>query len=565
MIMNEKTKTGFEILQAAVLLGVLGDVLVRGEMLGLNGLLFIASVAAAMVMLRLRHRRDVLNGRVWALQGALVFFAAMFAWRDSNELRVWDVFAIFVVFSVLALPTLRITTHLAGISHYIFGFIISSINSLFAPFMLLLSDIKWASFQKNGWSKHVIASIRGLLIATPLVLVFGALFVAADAVFEGVVVRTLNIDLENVISHVFLTAFFTWIVAGYLRGSLIEIFALKTVSAVVSVVPKTEGSVNLVSVTEPVEEKDTAEKEAGADKEEEKPKERNWQDFDNSMLPKAFTLGAVEVGVVLGLLDLLFLSFVIIQIPYLFGGMDLVQNTPDFKLAEFARRGFGELVAVSALVLPILLVSQWLLRKDQPLNEKLFRVLAGVQIVLLFVIMASAVQRLMLLTGPLGYGWTTVRFYPLVFMLWLAVVFCWFALTVLKGARQYFAWGALWSALAILGALHFFNPDAFIVSRNLRLMERGREFDAKYNARLSADAVPALIEGLPLMNLEDQCAVRDLMVKKTEEIKTYRDFRSWNWSRSRARDMVEENRENLQLGPCTNSTGGEVEIQTPEP
>jgi hypothetical protein len=35
--------------------------------------------------------------------------------------------------------------------------------------------------------------------------------------------------------------------------------------------------------------------------------------------------------------------------------MELVQNTPDFKLAEYARRGFGELVTVAALVLPILL------------------------------------------------------------------------------------------------------------------------------------------------------------------------------------------------------------------
>ncbi len=66
--------------------------------------------------------------------------------------------------------------------------------------------------------------------------------------------------------------------------------------------------------------------------------------------------------IILGLVDLLFLSFVIVQVPYLFGGMDLVQSTPDFKLADYARRGFGELVAVAALVLPMLLVSHWLLQ-----------------------------------------------------------------------------------------------------------------------------------------------------------------------------------------------------------
>src|SRR2546423_1610091 len=128
-------------------------------------------------------------------------------------------------------------------------------------------------------------------------------------------------------------------------------------------------------------------------------KKWTWSDISNTILPKAFTLGTTEVAVILGLMNLLFLSFVIVQVPYLFGGMELVQNTPDFKLAEYARRGFGELVAVSALVLPTLLVGQWLIRKKNPFAQKLFRVLAGVQIALLFVIMASAVQRLVLLTG----------------------------------------------------------------------------------------------------------------------------------------------------------------------
>ncbi len=101
------------------------------------------------------------------------------------------------------------------------------------------------------------------------------------------------------------------------------------------------------------------------------------------------------------------------QIPYFFGGFELVQNTPDLKFADYARRGFGEFVTVAALVLPILLFSHWLLRKDKPINEKIYRVLAGIQIVLLFVIMISAAQRLFILTGNLGYGLTTVRFYPM--------------------------------------------------------------------------------------------------------------------------------------------------------
>jgi Domain of unknown function (DUF4173) len=243
-----------------------------------------------------------------------------------------------------------------------------------------------------------------------------------------------------------------------------------------------------------------------------------------------------------------------VQIPYLFGGFELVQNTPDFKLAEYARRGFGELVTVAALVLPILLVSHWLLRKDSSVNEKIFRVLAGIQIALLFVIMISAAQRLFILTGNLGYGLTTVRFYPFVVMVWLAVVFVWFALTVLRGARQNFAWGALWSAIFILGSLHFVNPDDYIVRTNIRLMQEGRTFDANYNSNLSDDAAPVLLENLPAMSFENQCVVKRQLARRYYLSVKENDFRIWNLSRSKAQTATAANIQNLDILNCPGET-----------
>ncbi len=230
------------------------------------------------------------------------------------------------------------------------------------------------------------------------------------------------------------------------------------------------------------------------------------------------------------------------QVPYLFGGMELVQNTPDFKLSDYARRGFGELVAVAALVLPMLLVSHWLLRRGTGKTEIVFRILAGAQIALLFVIMASAVQRLLLLTGEFGYGLTTVRFYPMVFMVWLAVVFGWFAITVFRGARNHFAWGALWSAIVILGATNLMNPDAFIARTNIQLMQQGRDFDAYYNSQqLSFDAVPTIVSGLSSMTAEDQCLAKSVLHSRYRELGQYGDLRSLNWSRRTAFQTLRTN------------------------
>lgn len=572
-MMNERTKTGLEILQAAVLLGVLGDVLLRHPPLGLNVLLFIGALAAAFVMLVLRRKREFWNAQTIALNAALVFFAACFTWRDSDALRGFDILAILAILAILTLPALKIKTPLAGVFHYMIGFIWSGISAGFAPFFLLFNDIKWKNIPQTGWSKHLIAVLRGLLIAAPIIFVFGALFVAADAVFQGLVERTFKIQPDEVVAHVFFIGFFSWTIAGYLRGSLVQNFSTDVAETfleskaedkpqILSVtqikdedVPKQVPSVTEIKDEDPpkAEEKPAAEEKPKA----EEKKSWSWQHVDNTILPPVFTLGAIELSIILGLINLLFLSFVIIQIPYLFGGFELVQNTPDFKLADYARRGFGELVAVAALVLPILLGSHWLLRKDSPVNEKIYRVLAGIQIALLFVIMVSAAQRLFILTGNLGYGLTTVRFYPFVIMIWLAVVFVWFALTVLRGARERFAWGALWTALFILGAMHFVNPDDYIVRTNLRLMKEGRSFDADYNSSLGADAVPVLFENLAAMNPEQQCTVirnlnrqRDKLVFKEDNI----DFRSWNLARSNARNLLETNKETIFRVGCTSSS-----------
>ena len=332
--MNERTKTGLEILQAAVLLGVLGDVLLRQMPWGLNVLLFIGALTAAMTMLIWRRKREFWNAQTIALNVALVFFAAMFVWRDSAELKAFDTIAILTILAILTLPALKIKTQIAGVFHYIIGFIWSGISAVFAPFFLVFGDIKWKTIPQTGWSKHLVAVLRGVLIAAPILLVFGALFVAADAVFQNIVERTFNIKPDIVIAHIFFVGFFSWITAGYLRGSLIENFSNDVAETFLE--PKDEIKPQLLSVTEI--------KDEDAPKTEEKPKKEekkwSWQNFDNSVLPNVFTLGAIEVSIVLGLINLLFLSFVIVQIPYLFGGFELVQNTPDFQVGGICAARF---------------------------------------------------------------------------------------------------------------------------------------------------------------------------------------------------------------------------------
>ena len=110
-------------------------------------------------------------------------------------------------------------------------------------------------------------------------------------------------------------------------------------------------------------------------------------------------------------------------------------------------------------------------------------------------------------------------------------------MTVLRGERERFACGALVAALAIVGALHFANPNALIVRTNTSLArEQRRGFDAAYASSLGADAVPALLEALPEMSPQERGHVAARMLERAEADGS--DWRSWNWSRSRARSAV---------------------------
>src|SRR5258708_5749075 len=78
------------------------------------------------------------------------------------------------------------------------------------------------------------------------------------------------------------------------------------------------------------------------------------------------TLGLVPVGTALGLVNLLFLLFVVVQARYFFGGTSLVEQTTGLTYAEYARGGFFQLVWASVLVLPSLLGPAWLVRRQTP-------------------------------------------------------------------------------------------------------------------------------------------------------------------------------------------------------
>jgi hypothetical protein len=161
-------------------------------------------------------------------------------------------------------------------------------------------------------------------------------------------------------------------------------------------------------------------------------------------------------------------------------------------------------------------------------------------VALLFVIVASALQRMYLYTQE--YGLTELRLYTTIFMAWISVVLVWFVLTVLWGRRDRFAFGVLTTGFAAILLINALNPDALIARVNLSRLEEGKRFDPYYLTTLSADAAPALFEALPeipeeRLEIEPDFTAEQAIVQRWKQDEA--DWRTWNLSRSRARRLAE--------------------------
>ncbi|HXD20538.1 MAG TPA: DUF4173 domain-containing protein [Vicinamibacterales bacterium] len=510
------------LLVAGVVLGVMGDALLRapGGPVNLNLSLWIASVAAA--ALALHHRAGIALDReraAWLTIGVL--FAAGLAWRDADPLKLLALACATLTFALAAHRLDAAWVRRAGVIRYAVALVLGALHVWTAAVLALVDAMRspvrrsldkdgtprGESGRAAGW-RRAAAVARGLAIAAPLIVVFGALFMSADAVFAQLVSNLIHFDFPRIAGHVLLFSIAAWLSTGYLRGFL-------------------------TGTELPL------------------PDRREALEGRGLLLPKRPTLGITEVATALAAINLLFLVFVIVQFRYLFGGDALVQVTADLTYADYARRGFFELVFAIVLVVPLLLAADWLLDQRIRRDALVFRGLAGVQIGLVLAIAASALQRLRLYYA--SYGLTEPRFYAMVLLIWIGAMLGWLAATVLRGRREAFAFGTLASGLATVALLFAVNPDAVIARANVARMASAAapvRFDVAYATTLSADAVPVLIDALSALPGDVQCPLARYMLRRWPPGRA-RSIRSWSWSAARASDAVREHEARLRsmLGP----------------
>ncbi len=480
-------------------IGVLGDIALDGPAPGLNVPLMTGVVLGlAWIVRRPGRAPDPLDA--WLPITAMVL-ATFVAIRADPFVALLDLVGVaaFTGASVVAFSGLAVTRRSLSAIVAIGVWVVESTLAGTARLLRTARPRPGESLPKGpAWTGSVL---RGLVLAVPLVMIFAALFASADPIFRRGMDDLLGfrIDLGDLPGRLIFVASVAWLAGGLLAISTRGIPAMEGASLGAASRSATVGI--------------------------------------------ARSLGTTEALVVLVAVDLIVGLFVVLQLAYLFGGLDTLAAA-GMSYSSYARRGYFELVAAAALAGGILVVLEYQVLA----RTRAYLALAVGLVGLTLVVLASAVMRLQLYQD--AYGWTELRLYVAVSIAAMALTLGTMAAFLATDRTRW-----LGHAMAVIGVvalvgLNVLAPAAFVAERNLErvidpsLVPPDGEvaLDADYLGVLPDDAIPALVAALPRLPEVEADRIRRLLVERRTELDAlpaYDGPFAWNLGRERARDALE--------------------------
>jgi len=397
----------------------------------------------------------------------------------------------FTLFSM----TILAVTYLGGrwiyytISDYV-AKLLSLTGSIIVRPLNYTSDFRKAQAEAGiaPTKRNIWPVARGMVIALPVVVIFASLLASADLVFSQKLTGFIELfNLEKLPEYIF-RLIYILVIAYALAGVI------------------------LYAASQSKDEKLIGE--------------------DKPFIP-AF-LGFIESAIVLGSVVALFTAFVVIQFQYFFGGQTNI-HLDGYTYSEYARKGFGELVAVAFFSLLMLLTLSGITKRETEFQRRIFSGLGVAVVALVLVMLVSAYQRLVLYEA--AYGFSRLRTYTHVFLIWIGLVLiATIVLEILRKERA-FALAALIASFGFAMSLPILNVDAFIVQQNIqRELRTDKDADAvaldtEYFLNLSDDAVPELASALHTLSLPD--SVKDKVAASLACIRYQRSLNTpevtWQW------------------------------------
>jgi hypothetical protein len=434
-----------------ILLGWIFDFLFWGTSLGINFAIFVAlCLVTGIVLLRTDGLRPGRGSALLLLP--IAFLAAMTLIRLEPLTVFLSIAMVLFLMGVFALAYRSGDWLRYSLLDYAFGYLRLFGSVMARPLGFAAENRRE---QPSGSAKRrnpIWPVLRGIVIALPVTAIFASLLSSADPVFAERFQDFIDLfRIDNLPEYIFRLVYIL-ILAYALAGIFLH----------------------------------------AAQKSDEKVEEKTWG---------SPFLGFPEATIVLGSVIVLFVAFVVIQFQYFFGG-EVNIGLEDYTYSEYARQGFAELVTVAFFSLLLLLGLGAITRRETESQRRTFSLLGVGLVGLVIVMLVAAFQRLVLYEA--AYGFSRLRTYTHVFMIWLGVLLVAVVVLEVLHRERLVGLAMILAALGFVVSLSLLNVDAFIVRQNVqRELNGGGEtsaqqsrvdLDAQYFLALSDDAIPALVD-----------------------------------------------------------------------
>ncbi|MBI5135524.1 DUF4173 domain-containing protein [Candidatus Uhrbacteria bacterium] len=488
---NPLSSTGL-VVGISLLLGLLFNYFFVEKVPGISFPIYVTLVVLGVFGIARSIHKPVNSDVLWLLM-PLIFFSTMVFVRSSGLLTFLNIVA-----SLLLLLIINEVSFGQNIKKFLIRDYLSIFSLPFAFIRRIIPTLSALFLLRRAYNDGKIASqvVKGLLITVPVFVIFALLFSSADLVFQKYVSDLIAFHIEEEVIA---------------RGILVLVVTLIFIGAYSYLLSEKNDQTTME---------------------------------DNST---NYGLGQIESSILLGSVNGLFFLFILVQLTYLFGGGIALADL-GLTYAEYARRGFFELITVAIISLLLLLALDQYVLKREMRHAIGFKILGTALVVQVMLIMASAVRRLSLYEE--AYGLTTLRLYSHAFIILLAVVFCLLLYKMHNDNRENaFAFRVFVSIALFLVSMNILNPDAFIVRRNIERFSATGKFDAFYLLELSSDALPDLVPLLTMSNEEVRKSVGHQLYWRARQIDSpdRSTWQSFNLSRRKADQILGPIMKELEL------------------
>lgn len=147
--MPQTTRLAFSLFLTALILGVVGDVLLRPMPWGINLLLWVLALVFGLVAAAQWNNLHLTGGGRWLI-GPAVVFAAMFALRDSITLNSANLLAILICLALMAYRAVQGRIRVATPTEYVKGACLAGAFAAAGALQLTFADIQWRQIKIGG-------------------------------------------------------------------------------------------------------------------------------------------------------------------------------------------------------------------------------------------------------------------------------------------------------------------------------------------------------------------------------------------------------------------------------